>query len=154
MRTALFLATLVVATLVTLSMTASARAELPLTYVGRTEIHRCDGPVPLVTLIQPHVERAVLLSGKLNHSSQRTPDCLIETGTFLQEPAHDHTLFSDKLLDSAGAEPEYEEHRQAVHQNLDAPVSKRGQLMPQLIDPQNFEPRSGSAFDGMQLATP
>lgn len=63
--------------------TAEAQAHWPITYVGSSAIHRCEGPVHQVTLMQTPAEAE---KARADEYDDRTSECAIETGTFLQEP--------------------------------------------------------------------
>ncbi len=65
--------------------TFAASADLPITYVGRPEMHRFDGSVRQVTLVLPHVEQAKVLVGELC-VPPGSPEYSIHTGAFLKEP--------------------------------------------------------------------
>jgi len=119
--------------------TFAASADLPITYVGRPEMHRLDGSVRHVTLVQPHVEQAKVLVGEMLGRGKHNPECAIESGAFLKEPLSDEAkiggaqLFDDEPLSLNGK-----------------PGRPTG--APQSVDIKDGEQPKGSAFDGMWLA--
>ena len=122
-----------------LSTIESARADLPITYVGRPDIHRFDGTVRQVTLVQPHVEQAKVLENEFLGRGERDPECAIETGTFLKEALSEEAKIGAAHLFRNG------------RLSLESPPS-RSTVVPILIDVNDGEQPKGSPFHGMLLA--
>lgn len=90
-----------------LTGTVAAEAHWPLTYVGSPAIHRFEGPVQQVTLLQPHIEEATSREGQqvrlvtsadkrlsqLLLSSAPNAEYGISVGSFLREPEPTEQLF-------------------------------------------------------------
>ncbi len=130
---------LMLTTAFTLLGTVVAQAHWPLTYVGSPAIHRFDGSVRQVTLVQPHVEQAQVLVGELSGRGHRNPECAIESGAFLKEPLSDEAKIGGVQL--------FDDEPLSLNGKPGRPTSA-----PQSIDIKDGEQPKGSAFDGMWLA--
>jgi hypothetical protein len=136
---------LVLTALVLLTDAAATRAHWPITYVGDSAIHRMEGPVRQVTLLQTPAEAEKV---RADECDDRNSECAIETGGYLKEPASAERLFSGTLLDGETIDPKYDARSLELRRMEPFPRP----VAPKFIEATEESRPTGSPFHGMPLA--